>query len=53
MAGWKPTATEAERRAFAAGARKVEEERDMRAMERIATALERIAKCMEKKASDG
>lgn len=41
-------ATEGEKRAFAAGARKVEEERDMRAMERVAKALERIATAMEK-----
>lgn len=42
-------ATDAEtRKAYAAGARSVEQQRDMRAMERVASALERIATHMEK-----
>lgn len=39
--------TQAERRAFAAGADKATKDRDMTAMERIAKALERIVEMMQ------
>jgi hypothetical protein len=39
--------TAAEKSAFAAGARKAEQDRDIRSMERIAIALEKIVHMME------